>query len=369
MCSVVARSVLNIQRKKNEIISDLDLKKITTASAANINFDAWGKWLELEDSAVQAGHGKKVFDISRQTPLFWRKNTNEVGRLFLEAVGSSGFKVGPLISYTQAGYYFGIRQSLEIDSLRLAIENLFLSGTLSYWQYNASLSALLSAMSSAVNSAGKHFAQPLIAGTASNTDFIYKRLLQDRRISILECFTGAIAGINSLPMMVNKKHSVECTDVNTYLENTKRKYSLIYADPPYTAQQYSRFYHLLETAIKYHVPDMMHEGRITSGLYPKDRFMSQYCSKRQAPAAFSGLISAAKNMQAHLILSYSTSSSASTGNARMISLEDLLKLCRDSYGKGKVRTKELNHQYRQFNSGGNSNSRRDDPEVMIICRP
>ena len=54
--------------------------------------------------------------------------------------------------------------------------------------------------------------------------------------------------------------------------------AVIYADPPYTDDQYSRYYHLYETLLYYDYPEALGTGR-----YRPDRFRSQYSLKTRRP--------------------------------------------------------------------------------------
>ena len=73
----------------------------------------------------------------------------------------------------------------------------------------------------------------------------------------------------------------------------------VYLDPPYTKRQYASYYHILETITLGDAPVV--EG--VSGLRPWRHLASDYCYKRRALAALSGLIT---SMPAHrILLSYS----------------------------------------------------------------
>ena len=89
--------------------------------------------------------------------------------------------------------------------------------------------------------------------------------------------------------------------------------SIVYADPPYQSVHYSRFYHALETLIKYDYPKVHYKGR-----YRDDRHQSPFCKKTTVKKAFSTLFEAVENKKSHLVLSYSD-----TG---MINLEEIQKL-------------------------------------------
>ena len=54
---------------------------------------------------------------------------------------------------------------------------------------------------------------------------------------------------------------------------------LVYADPPYTDMQYSRYYHLLNVAAKYEYPKLtITKNGYTKGLYTEGRYQSKLSS-------------------------------------------------------------------------------------------
>jgi hypothetical protein len=143
----------------------------------------------------------------------------------------------------------------------------------------------MSAASAAVHSAGKHFAQPLTAGTGKNVLFRSKRIIEDRRICIDSTFALACASLNIQPNRLGQTHRASQTSAEVFLTGTDKS-NLYYADPPYTAQQYSRFYHLLETITDYRVGPLLHGNDTTSGLYTRERYKSAFSSKAKAGLAF-----------------------------------------------------------------------------------
>jgi adenine-specific DNA-methyltransferase len=94
--------------------------------------------------------------------------------------------------------------------------------------------------------------------------------------------------------------------------------SIVYADPPYQSVHYSRFYHALETLVRYDYPKLLYKGR-----YRDDRHQSPFCKKTTVNQAFNSLFSAVKEKEAHLALSYSD-----TG---MITLQQLIKFSHDIF--------------------------------------
>ena len=68
---------------------------------------------------------------------------------------------------------------------------------------------------------------------------------------------------------------------NNLLANSNIK--MIYADPPYTDMQYSRYYHLLNVAARYDFPEpTINHGKYTSGLYTEGRNQSDLSKKSTA---------------------------------------------------------------------------------------
>lgn len=86
------------------------------------------------------------------------------------------------------------------------------------------------------------------------------------------------------------------------------KSDLVYIDPPYNSRQYSRFYHVYETLVKWDKP-------VLSGvaMKPPAENMSKYCTS-QAPKAFSDLI---ENLDAkYLAVSYNNTYNSKSGSLR-----------------------------------------------------
>lgn len=73
----------------------------------------------------------------------------------------------------------------------------------------------------------------------------------------------------------------------------------MYADPPYTKDQYSRYYHVYETLYLYDFP-----GSSGAGRYRESRFITPFCLASQVAAAFETLFSRVADARLTLILSY-----------------------------------------------------------------
>ena len=218
-----------------------------------------------------------------------------------------------------------------------------------------------------MHSAGKHFAQPL-KQRAANAPFLNGRLLSDRSLSVETAFRSACERIEQVAPVRDAGHAAIQAEAEGWIGGA-RQHDVYYLDPPYTAQQYSRFYHVLETIATCALPSLPTGSVPSSGLYPAGRYKSAFSSRSRAPAALGQLLRDIAGLGATAILSYSVSESGSDGNARMVTLDELVVACREAFGRRRVELLSLEHRYRQFNSAGNANDRRNDREVLVLCRP
>lgn len=360
---------LGIGRKQSErlnsdhVLGDL---KIRTRLP---NEELWCDFAQDEKTAIQNLDIKKLRSIYGQLPHIWKDTNSEFHSKIANSIGfESAISRLPLVCSVYSGSYFGVQQALEIDQIRNSIWQLSKSQLISRWQESAALTALMFAASRCVHSAGKHFAQPIKNHEAGTNKFADTRLLSDRKISVVESFQEAVESINRLAFSEKNSNNFELRQAEKLQARDIAEFDLVYLDPPYTAQQYSRFYHLLETLCSYSFPNLITDGTITSGLYPKDRFKSAFCSKRNALPAFSTILERCKSAKANLLISYSHSVSGSDGNARTMSFSEILSECEKHFGARYVKWVSMEHNYRQFNSSGLANQMRNDPEVLITCK-
>jgi adenine-specific DNA-methyltransferase len=363
-CRTIAAAMLGVARREREAIDGVSARRIASRKPDEALERPWLIAATREASAVKRRDVETLVEIYESLPLIW-KHKQPTDPVF----GSRPFGDVALFTSIFAGTYFGIRQALDLDQIRIAIEIARQDGMIGDWEHQAYLTALLTAASAAVHSAGKHFAQPLTAARSlRGSVFRSERLLRDRSINIVLTFIKASDVIGRTARPSGEDHTaIQATIEESSDHIASARPTLIYADPPYTAQQYSRFYHALDTLIAYRIPYMHHGERITKGLYPVERFKSKFCSKSHAPSAFHKLLKISSSSGAPLLISYSLSAEGSDGNDRMISLPDLVDICRAYYGHRLVEVIPLNHAYRQFNSRQRSNQLRQDPEMLIVC--
>ena len=137
-----------------------------------------------------------------------------------------------------------------------------------------------------------------------------------------------------------KKVEIFKEDANLLARQIKA--DIVYIDPPYNSRQYSRFYHLLETLIKWDKSKLFGVA-----MKPEPENMSEYC-KVKAPEVFKKLIQDLNCK--YIVVSYNnTYNSKSNSSKNKIQLEEIKKILRN---KGKTKTFERSHKY--FNSGKTS---------------
>lgn len=137
---------------------------------------------------------------------------------------------------------------------------------------------------------------------------------------------------------------VEIKDVSIFQEDAnllaKRiQTDIIYIDPPYNSRQYSRFYHVLETLVKWDKP-ILHGV----ALKPEPENMSDYC-RVTAKDKFAELV---RDINAkYIVVSYNnTYDSKSNSSKNKITLKEIRDILNEQ-GKTKVFEKD----YRHFNAG------------------
>ncbi|MEM8937947.1 MAG: DNA adenine methylase [Bacteroidota bacterium] len=243
-----------------------------------------------------------------------------------------------------SGTYWSFEQCLWIDAIRTAANRYFESPV-----YYPILSSLMFAMAYNAQSTG-HYAQYRDANNVYSMNSIIgcriKKILPyfKRKLEELIRFTGS----NQL------NHSITSLDYRDCL-NMLPKGTLVYADPPYSFVHYSRFYHALETLVRYDYPTIQYKGR-----YRNDRHQSPFCKRTEVVGAFTDMFEKVFEKRLKLVLSYS--------NTGMISLAQILEIARiilkENY---EVYTKELDYEHSTM--GRFDDKSRTVKEYLLIAKP
>ena len=279
----------------------------------------------------------------------------------------------PLFANYYSGTYFGIKQSLDIDVLRNKIEHEWQESK-DLWVYKVLLTALYNTCSIIVHSAGKHFAQPIGIDDDNETKITNVRLFENRSYDVIEVFKSCVISIlQSTASFVSEGRSFALNEdiCTSEFKNAiaPKKVSVIYADPPYTAQQYSRFYHIPEVLHSYVYPKLqIFRGKHTQGIYPDDKYKSPFCSKTKAKRAFESIFALTSEHQSHLIVSYSESKKSKTGNERMVTMDYLYQLAEKYLPNYSTNLLTFDFDYRQLNNKEKIVEEKDDKEILLIFK-
>jgi adenine-specific DNA-methyltransferase len=247
-----------------------------------------------------------------------------------------------------SGTYWSFEQCVWIDALSSVArekeyKNSFLSPVI--------LSSLMFAMSYCSQSTG-HYAQHRILTEQNNSD-----VLMYRQKNLLKLFKQKFLNLKALYSSENPAPFEHRYDVKDYLDilYEAEPNSIIYADPPYQFVHYSRFYHALETLIRYDYPTVKHKGR-----YRDDRHQSPFCISTKVGSAFGEMFKAISDKQSTLVLSYSDNG--------MISLEALMNLAKKTFTQDySVSIEELDYKHSTMGRSGDKS--RSVREVLLLVKP
>lgn len=229
--------------------------------------------------------------------------------------------------------YFSKKQCIDIDALRYAID--FIDN-----KYRKSLYLLaLMATMCKVQSTPGHFAQYM----PSN----HKRIIPLQQMDVLEEFYKKCDLYSSI-VFTPMQNKAFCMDYRNLLSEKHISHvDTIYLDAPYSQEQYSRFYHILETIVKYDSPTVHFKAK-----YRDDRFMSSFCYKDRVEKEFTNIFNYCKTNSINLVLSYS--------NRGLIPSEKLYDLANKYFHVVNMKT----FDYKHSTQGKGSNPIK---EILISC--
>ena len=221
---------------------------------------------------------------------------------------------------TYADTYFSAAQCRELDALRAGIGR-----CRDVYRRALYLTALIYAMCYVQSSPG-HFAQFLPPD--------HSRVGPLRALSLTRAFIGKCAELESLVLSpyVNRSFGLGWRDLLGGAVAPFGEVKLVYIDPPYSGEQYSRFYHLLNTVVLNDEPEVEHLAR-----YRTDRFKSAFCYPRRVRGEFRDLFQEVANAcpQAAVVLSY--------GSRGLLGIGELVDLAREVYPRVEVKKRAYTH--------------------------
>ena len=202
-----------------------------------------------------------------------------------------------LFSITFSGSYLGLRQSIQVDSIRYAVDLLLDTGRLDEHQHRWMCLALCQAVSKVATTTG-HFAQYMRVKEKTQRRFLRQRCRSVWCEWLRAIFEFSPIGTRAWRSQ-NRVFMVDSAELLQALYERGERPAVVYADPPYTSAHYSRYYHLYETLLLYDYPPSEATGR-----YRPDRFFSRYSIKTEVEAAMGCLIAGCAKIGSRLVLSY-----------------------------------------------------------------
>lgn len=255
--------------------------------------------------------------------------------------------------------YFGFLQSCEIDSIRYAIE--YIQDEL---DKAVLLASLFFAMKESVFSKDGHMAQPL------NTEKNSKVLMKRRKVSIIEKFLKKISAFSNEEFIrSNFENRAYNHDFKRVIEDNRVKENVgfVYADPPYTDMQYSRYFHLLNTVVLYDYPNISKtRGALSKGLYREGRFQSGLSQKSNAKTEIEILMKYCKETKKNLGVSFAYPVDIVNQNTSRytMSMDELIGTANDIFGVANVDIKDEDYEH----SNNRNSERKKVKEYLVLCK-
>lgn len=205
-----------------------------------------------------------------------------------------------LATLTFAWGYVGLAQAIAIDSIRFALDTTERDGALSPTEANWGRLALLQATSVMASTPG-HFAQYLQAATHESL----VRIIRQRKRDAWHQFLHELRLVRPFGTSRWRSRNIvlqeDALGLWPQLDELNFRRGVVYADPPYSKDHYSRYYHVLETLTRYDYPSAHGRGR-----YRPDRFATPFSQKRLVRGSFESLCSEVAMREHSLVLSYPT---------------------------------------------------------------
>lgn len=290
----------------------------------------------------------------------------------LERLTSEGLAQGSssVISRYYGGVYFSWEQALELDA-RLDLAHAAPPSARDHL-----LAVLMSVASDAVNTVGKQFAQPIRPRDSKGQPKLHlvRQTLRDRRLDVDDLTAAWLRRYAAIPP-ARHEHLAVRGDFEEVLEEHIDAVDLVYADPPYTRDHYSRYYHVLETMALRDEPALsttkIRTGGVpmpSRGLYRDERHQSPFCIKSKAPLAFDALCRRVAAAGKPLLISYSPYKEQEGNRPRLLTIRELRQIAETHFGFVSVVDVEgVTHN--KFNIDERNVPVDYAAEILMLCRP
>jgi 16S rRNA G966 N2-methylase RsmD len=295
----------------------------------------------------------------------------ELADSLAEAVGAyESTRTALTLTRYYGGVYFGYAQAVGLDCLLAVIR------TLPAGQRDTGLAALLGAASECVTSVGNHFAQPLRPRDKRGAPKLraLQTLARRRERDVFAAFVVRLERYGLVPAASKPSRAVRA-DYRSFLALHEQHVAAVYADPPYTRDHYSRFYHVLETIARGDSPGISTislDGtvRLSRGLYRSERHQSPFCIRSETPDAFRALFRGVLELDAPLVLSYSPyrAGTAARPQPRLLTIREVADIAAEAFRTVRVRSAgRISHS--KFNVAYLNGDVDHDAEALLVCTP
>ena len=336
--------------------------------------DAFTPLIELEDEAIRNENLELLTDIVEHGSIevYHLEETESmiapVQNQVLEKLREAGLmEKQSLISRYYGGVYFSYSQAVQIDVIMDAIRHYPNTADRGVF-----LAALLSTTSDIACTVGKHFAQPIKARDSKGNikKLVYNKAIKDKTVDVTALFEEWLEKYVSLPKG-KYNNTILQGDYMECLKMLPDNVRTIYADPPYTRDHYSRFYHVLETMALDDVPEISTvkiHGRthVSNGIYRKDRHQSSFCIRSKAPKAFEEMFKAISASGRNLLLSYSPYDETKESHPRVVTISQLMSWASVYFSNVKV-VSAGHFTHNKLNSTEHFLESSDEAEILIVC--
>lgn len=343
-------------------------------SSKSLLRDAFIPLIELEEVAIRNEKLELLTDIVEHGSLevYNLEKTESKIAPVQDQVNEKLRKAGllgkeSLISRYYGGVYFSYFQAVQIDVIMDAIRH-YPNTT----DKNVLLAALLSTTSDIACTVGKHFAQPIKARDSKGKikKLVYNKAIKDKTVDVTALFEEWLNKYVSLPKGKCNNMILQ-GDYMACLKKLPDNVRTVYADPPYTRDHYSRFYHVLETMALDDVPEIstvkIHGStHVSNGIYRKDRHQSPFCIRSKAPNAFEEMFKVISATGRNLLLSYSPYDETKESHPRVVTISQLMSWASDYFNNVEV-VSAGHFTHNKLNSTEHFLESSDEAEILIVC--
>ncbi len=373
---VLASSVLLSRPVKRDDLGDL----LITAADDDLGQEllaAFAPLIDYETECVIRAHDGKpdaladLIELGSVVSAYGTSLSNtRVSKAFAEVaerLSKKNLCKTALISRYYGGLYFNYLHAIQLDVL------LSKAATLSSELQDMGKAVILSTASDLVRTVGKQFAQPLRPRSKDGKPkaSLWRTIENSRSIDSMAIVQGRLSDFLTKPAAQLGSTAVR-SDYQDFLRTTDLPIGVVYADPPYTRDHYSRFYHVLETMCLGDHPKLSRTNlngghSVSRGAYRQDRHQSPFCIRSQAPAAFEELFKLVADRGASLVLSYSPQSEGERIHPRVMRMDDIERLAKkyfhsiDAQPVSSVAHSKLNRTDLHLDTP-------EQAEVLLLCR-